>query len=91
MVHDGRQCGLTECLRKNTLAARNNIKAKMKGTMTLNLCFHKKLIEALRARAEAENVSVNALDEDFLDDGLRTVAVGDGYFQLVADPDTTAR
>ncbi len=53
----------------------------------LNLRFHKKLIEALKMRAGRENTSVNALAERFLDDGLKTVAPGDGYFQLVADPD----
>ncbi|MBE0115819.1 transcriptional regulator, partial [Klebsiella michiganensis] len=47
----------------------------------LNLRFHKKLIGALKARAGAENVSVNALAERFLDDGLKTTAAGDGYFQ----------
>ena len=57
----------------------------------LNLRFHKKLIGALKARAGEENVSVNALAERFLDDGLKTVAPGDGYFQLVADPDATVR
>ncbi|MCO6029612.1 transcriptional regulator [Enterobacter hormaechei] len=57
----------------------------------LNLRFHKKLIEALKVRAGRENTSVNALAERFLDDGLKTVALGDGYFQLVADPDATVR
>lgn len=57
----------------------------------LNLRFHKKLIEALKTRAGRENTSVNALAERFLDDGLKTVAPGDGYFQLVADPDSTVR
>ncbi|MGV6139259.1 transcriptional repressor PifC [Escherichia coli] len=57
----------------------------------LNLRFHKKLIEALKVRAGRENTSVNALAERFLDDGLKTVAPGDGYFQLVADPDATVR
>ncbi|ELY6169749.1 transcriptional regulator [Cronobacter sakazakii] len=57
----------------------------------LNLRFHKKLIEALKARAGRENTSVNALAERFLDNGLKTVAPGDGYFQLVADPDATVR
>jgi hypothetical protein len=57
----------------------------------LNLRFHKKLIEALKVRAGRENTSVNALAERFLDDGLKTVAPGDGYFQLVADPEATAR
>lgn len=57
----------------------------------LNLRFHKKLIEALKIRAGRENTSVNALAERFLDDGLKTVAPGDGYFQLVADPDATVR
>ena len=46
----------------------------------LNLRFHKKLIEALKVRAGRENTSVNALAERFLDDGLKTVAPGDGYF-----------
>nr|API82586.1 Hypothetical protein [Leclercia adecarboxylata] len=66
----------------------------MKGTMMLsqlNLRFHKKLIEALKVRAGRENTSVNALAERFLDDGLKTVAPGDGYFQLVADPQATVR
>ena len=57
----------------------------------LNLRFHKKLIEALKVRAGRENTSVNALAERFLDDGLKTVAPGDGYFQLVADPEATVR
>lgn len=57
----------------------------------LNLRFHKKLIGALKARAGAENVSVNALAERFLDDGLKTAATGDGYFQLIADPEATVR
>ncbi|AST69684.1 transcriptional regulator [Kosakonia cowanii] len=57
----------------------------------LNLRFHKKLIEALKVRAGRENTSVNALAERFLDDGLKTVAPDDGYFQLVADPDATVR
>jgi len=57
----------------------------------LNLRFHKKLIEALKTRAGSENTSVNALAERFLDDGLKTVAPGDGYFQLIADPDATVR
>ena len=57
----------------------------------LNLRFHKKLIEALKTRAGRENTSVNALAERFLDDGLKTVAPGDGYFQLIADPDATVR
>lgn len=69
-------------------------KANMKGTMMLsqlNLRFHKKLIEALKVRAGRENTSVNALAERFLDDGLKTVAPGDGYFQLIADPEATVR
>ncbi|MEW5562023.1 transcriptional regulator [Enterobacter asburiae] len=57
----------------------------------LNLRFHKKLIGALKARAGAENVSVNALAERFLDDGLKTDAPGDGYFQLISDPEATVR
>ncbi|MGT9191588.1 transcriptional regulator [Salmonella enterica] len=57
----------------------------------LNLRFHKKLIEALKVRAGRENTSVNALAERFLDDGLTTAAAGDGYFQLVADPEATVR
>ncbi len=57
----------------------------------LNLRFHKKLIEALKVRAGRENTSVNALAERFLDDGLKTVAPGDGYFQLIADPEATIR
>lgn len=57
----------------------------------LNLRFHKKLIEALKVRAGRENTSVNALAERFLDNGLKTVAPGDGYFQLVADPEATVR
>lgn len=66
----------------------------MKGTMMLsqlNLRFHKKLIEALKVRAGRENTSVNALAERFLDDGLKTATAGDGYFQLIADPDATVR
>lgn len=66
----------------------------MKGTMMLsqlNLRFHKKLIDALKVRAGRENTSVNALAERFLDDGLKTVAPGDGYFQLIADPEDTVR
>lgn len=57
----------------------------------LNLRFHKKLIEALKMRAGRENTSVNALAERFLDNGLQTATAGDGYFQLVADPDATVR
>ncbi|MGM3182596.1 MULTISPECIES: transcriptional regulator [Dickeya] len=57
----------------------------------LNLRFHKKLIEALKVRAGRENTSVNALAERFLDDGLKTAAAGDGYFQLIADPEATVR
>ena len=57
----------------------------------LNLRFHKKLIEAMKVRAGRENTSVNALAERFLDDGLKTVAPGDGYFQLIADPEATVR
>ncbi|HBY7807604.1 TPA: transcriptional regulator [Klebsiella pneumoniae] len=57
----------------------------------LNLRFHKKLIDALKVRAGRENTSVNALAERFLDDGLKTVAPGDGYFQLIADPEATVR
>ena len=57
----------------------------------LNLRFHKKLIEALKTRAGRENTSVNALAERFLDDGLKTVVPGDGYFQLIADPEATVR
>ncbi|EKY3919910.1 transcriptional regulator [Enterobacter hormaechei] len=57
----------------------------------LNLRFHKKLIDALKTRAGRENTSVNALAERFLDDGLKTVAPGDGYFQLIADPEATVR
>ncbi|WP_024550657.1 hypothetical protein [Siccibacter turicensis] len=57
----------------------------------LNLRFHKKLIEALKMRAGRENTSVNALAERFLDDGLKTVAAGDGWFQLIADPEATVR
>lgn len=52
----------------------------------LNLRFHKKLIGALKARAGAENVSVNALAERFLDDGLKTTTPEDSYLQLVSDP-----
>lgn len=69
-------------------------KTSMKGMMMLsqlNLRFHKKLIDALKVRAGRENTSVNALAERFLDDGLKTVAPGDGYFQLVADPEATVR
>ncbi len=69
-------------------------KTNMKEPMMLsqlNLRFHKKLIEALKVRAGRENTSVNALAERFLDDGLKTVAPGDGYFQLVADPEATVR
>ncbi|MXV05448.1 hypothetical protein [Enterobacter sp. ABFQC] len=57
----------------------------------LTLRFHKKLIEALKFRAGRENTSVNALSERFLNDALKTVATGDGYFQLIADPDATIR
>ncbi|RPH29627.1 transcriptional regulator [Buttiauxella warmboldiae] len=57
----------------------------------LTLRFHKKLIEALKVRAGRENTSVNALAERFLDDGLKSAATGDGYFQLIADPDATIR
>jgi hypothetical protein len=57
----------------------------------LTLRFHKKLIEALKIRADHENTSVNALAERFLDDGLKTAATGDGYFQLIADPEATVR
>ncbi|WP_369064353.1 transcriptional repressor PifC [Enterobacter sp. MALB-1] len=57
----------------------------------LNLRFHKKLIDALKTRAGRENTSVNALAERFLDDGLKTVAPGDWYFQLVADPEASVR
>lgn len=57
----------------------------------LNLRFHKKLIDALKVRAGRENTSVNALAERFLDNGLQTATAGDGYFQLIADPDTTVR
>lgn len=57
----------------------------------LNLRFHKKLSEALKMRAGRENTSVNALAERFLDNGLKTAATGDGYFQLVADPEATVR
>lgn len=57
----------------------------------LNLRFHKKLIGALKARAGEENVSVNTLAERFLNDGLKTAAAGDGWFQLIADPEATAR
>lgn len=57
----------------------------------LTLHFHKKLIEALKIRAGHENTSVNALAARFLDDGLKTAAAGDGYFQLVADPEATVR
>lgn len=57
----------------------------------LNLRFHKKMIEALKTRAGRENTSVNALAERFLDNGLKTSAAGDGYFQLIADPESTVR
>lgn len=57
----------------------------------LNLRFHKKLIGALKTRAGVENISVNALTERFLDDGLKTAAAGDGWFQLMADPEATVR
>lgn len=57
----------------------------------LNLRFPKKLIAALKTRAGEENLSVNALAERFLDDGLQTAATGDGYFQLIADPEATVR
>lgn len=57
----------------------------------LNLRFHKKLIEALKVRAGRENTSVNALAERFLDDGLKMAAAGDGWFQLIADPEATVR
>lgn len=69
-------------------------KTKMKGMMMLsqlNLRFHKKLIEALKMRAGREKTSVNALAERFLDDGLKTAAAGDSYFQLLADPEATVR
>lgn len=36
-------------------------------------------------RAGRENTSVNPLAERFLDDGLKTVAPGDGYFQGGSD------
>lgn len=52
----------------------------------LNLRFHKKLIGALKARAGAENVSVNALAERFLDDGLKTAIPADSYLLLISDP-----
>ncbi|VCX68958.1 Transcriptional repressor PifC [Klebsiella quasipneumoniae] len=42
-------------------------------------------------RAGRENTSVNAPAERFLDNGLKTVAPGDGYFQLIADPEATVR
>ncbi|MFZ5316468.1 transcriptional regulator [Enterobacter asburiae] len=57
----------------------------------LTLRFHKKLIGALKLRAGEENISVNALAERFLDDGLKTAATGDRYFQLIADPEATIR
>lgn len=57
----------------------------------LNLRFHKKLIAALKVRAGSENMSVNALAERFLDDGLKTATTGDGYLQLIADPEATVR
>ncbi len=57
----------------------------------LNLRFPKKLIEALKVRAGRENTSVNALAERFLDNSLKTAAAGDGYFQLLADPEATIR
>lgn len=57
----------------------------------LNLRFPKKLIAALKTRAGEENLSVNALAERFLGDGLQTAATGDGYFQLIADPEATVR
>ncbi|HEY3983621.1 transcriptional regulator [Cedecea sp.] len=57
----------------------------------LNLRFPKKLIAALKTRAGEENLSVNALAERFLDDGLQTAAAGDRYFQLMADPEATVR
>lgn len=57
----------------------------------LTLRFHKKLIGALKLRAGEENISVNALAERFLDDGLKTAATGDRYFQLVSDPEATIR
>ncbi|HDQ4235110.1 TPA: transcriptional regulator [Klebsiella pneumoniae] len=57
----------------------------------LTLRFHKKLIGALKIRAGAENISVNALAERFLDDGLKTVTAGDGWFALMADPQATVR
>jgi len=66
----------------------------MRGTMMLsqlNLRFPKKLIAALKTRAGEENLSVNALAERFLGDGLQTAAAGDGYFQLIADPEATVR
>lgn len=69
-------------------------KTKMKGPMMLsqlNLRFHKKLIEALKVRAGHENTSVNALAERFLDHGLKTAAAGDGWFQLIAEPEATVR
>lgn len=57
----------------------------------LNLRFPKKLIEALKVRARQESTSVNALAERFLDDGLATATAGDGFFQLLTDPESTAR
>jgi len=66
----------------------------MKGMMMLsqlNLRFHRKLIAALKTRAGTENISVNALAERFLDNGLKTAATGDDWFALLADPEMTVQ
>lgn len=57
----------------------------------LNLRFPKKLIEALKVRAGCENTSINALTESVLENSLKTAPAGDGYFQLIADPEATVR
>lgn len=57
----------------------------------LNLRFPKQLIATLKLRAAGENISVNALAERFLDDGLHSATAGDEYLQLAADPDEALR
>lgn len=57
----------------------------------LNLRFPKKLIAALKMRAADEQISVNALAERFLDDGLQTTTAGDEYLRLKSDPDGALR
>ena len=55
----------------------------------LNLHFHKKLFEVLKAHAGRENTSVDSQGESFLDDGLKIVATGNGCFQIISDPEAT--